>query len=193
MQELDIKDCRAALKLIDDLSANLPQTPELTRALSVLQATVAELEAWKKLKDPGVLHSNLLAGKPAKLSNRDLLHLAGAGECSNAGGCIKKLTGESKAGCLPDHLLGRGDLPLVTMPVAEPKSFAKVEPSRVTSISEEECAAIAAWFQSEEGHEGLRQAAEDANKVIEQRARDLRVDSKVWRRTIGPGSGYKLT
>lgn len=193
MQELDIKDCRAALKLIGDLSVSLPQTPELAGALSVLQAAVEELDAWKKLKDPKILHANLLAGKPAKLSNGDLLHLAGAGECSNVGGCIKKLAGEDKAGCLPDHLLGVGDHQVTAMPVAKSKSHASVKPAGVSSISDEEVAVIAAWFQSEEGHESLRQAADEADKAIERRQRDCRVDSKVWRTAIGPRSGYKLT
>ena len=43
--------------------------------VSVLQQ--AELDEWRKLRDPQVLHVNLCRGFPAKLTAEQLLHIAG--------------------------------------------------------------------------------------------------------------------
>jgi hypothetical protein len=90
MTEIDIERSKAAMALIQSLAGHLPLTAEVTEALGVLHGSVLELEAWKKLKDPVILHGNLLAGMPAKLSAASLLHLAGAGLCSNQGACLAK-------------------------------------------------------------------------------------------------------
>ena len=41
-----------------------------------IDGQAAELDEWHKLKDPNVLHINLLAGIPARLPAETLLHLA---------------------------------------------------------------------------------------------------------------------
>lgn len=41
------------------------------------QACSAELDEWRKLRDPETLHANLLRGQPARLSREQLLHLLG--------------------------------------------------------------------------------------------------------------------
>jgi hypothetical protein len=55
--------------------------------IALLEQALQELSKWRGLTDPQALHVNLLRGYPAKLTVRSLLHLAGAGECSNAGKC----------------------------------------------------------------------------------------------------------
>lgn len=42
------------------------------------KAAEAELQEWRKLRDPVALHANLLSGKPAALTRETFLHLAGA-------------------------------------------------------------------------------------------------------------------
>jgi hypothetical protein len=37
----------------------------------------AELAEWEKLRDPSILHANLLRGLPAQLGRDTFLHLAG--------------------------------------------------------------------------------------------------------------------
>lgn len=54
---------------------------ELLAHIDAQRSRIAELEAalaeWKSLRDPHVLHANLLRGIPAKLSDDQLLHIAG--------------------------------------------------------------------------------------------------------------------
>lgn len=52
----------------------LAQPPAQPPAVAVLQA---ELDEWRKLRDPKVLHVNLCRGFPAKLTAEQLLHIAG--------------------------------------------------------------------------------------------------------------------
>lgn len=171
MDELDIADSKAAFTLIHGLSGQLPQTPDVLQALKVLHDTVLELEAWKKLRDPAVLHANLLAGRPAKLSPSSLLHLVGAGECSNAGGCKKKSA---------EHLL----LSEVAMPgasIPEPLNKAKT-----SNLKDGEYEAIKLWLSSEEGQEAMRSSLSDVMIPSDQPEEKFRIDPEVWRRAIGP-------
>lgn len=46
---------------------------------SAMDRMLAANAQWEKLRDPDVLHVNLLRGLPAQLSNEQLLHLLGAG------------------------------------------------------------------------------------------------------------------
>jgi len=87
MKELEITTCSQALEYVRAQLADAPQTEQVGSALQTLQAMVEELAAWKTLKNPQILHSNLLKGFPASLSKASLLHLVGAPECSNAGRC----------------------------------------------------------------------------------------------------------
>lgn len=138
MDELDISQSRAALELITNLVGLAPQSQEVMAALKVLDNTILELAAWKKLKDPQILHANLLSGRPAKLSPASLLHLVGAGECSNAGGCQKKLGGELYGRDTQANLLGDGDQQQSQDPVQRLKSFAVLKESNVYRLSDED-------------------------------------------------------
>lgn len=87
MEELEMKDCIASMAIIRSALNQLPCSTATEAAMENLEAMVLELAAWKTLKEPQVLHVNLLRGFPAKLSKASLLHLVGAPECSNAGCC----------------------------------------------------------------------------------------------------------
>ena len=184
MDELDIADSKAAFTLIHSLSGSLPQTDEVHNALRILQGTVLELEAWKKLKDPGVLHANLLAGKPSKLSPASLLHLVGAGECSNAGGCLKKLNQDDLRKLQPDHLGGESDCSEI--PAITPLTPSGDDRAPVSSLSDEEHKEIELWLRSVEGREAMRNAMLEARDTIAQIGERNQIDPEVWQRAIGP-------
>ena len=176
MDELDIADSKAAFMLINSLSGSLPKTDEVHNALRILQGTVLELEAWKKLKDPAVLHANLLAGKPAKVSAASLLHLVGAGECSNAGGCKNKHEQADGAVAHPDILV----------PVSGEKAQSVIKKTQVSSLSDEDYSAIEKWLSSTEGQQAMRNAILGANEVIARSVESNQTDPEVWQRAIGP-------
>jgi hypothetical protein len=46
-------------------------------ALREIERLRAELAEWEKLRDPSILHANLLRGLPAQLDRDKFLHLAG--------------------------------------------------------------------------------------------------------------------
>lgn len=180
MDELDISQSRAALELITDLVGLAPQSPEVMAALKVLDNTILELAAWKKLKDPQILHANLLSGRPAKLSPASLLHLVGAGECSNAGGCQKKLSGDF-AGCeTPGHAES-----LVPAPQPQSPSPSVIKKPNVSALSEEECQSIALWLSSDEGRESMKKAFESAQEEIKEIDQGRYMDPTVWQTRIG--------
>lgn len=186
MDELDIADSKAAFTLIHSLSGSLPQTDEVHNALRILQGTVLELEAWKKLKDPAVLHANLLAGKPAKVSHASLLHLVGAGECSNAGGCLKKLNQDDLLKLQPDDLGGVSDCFESPTPAVTPLTPSVIDRAQVSSLSDEEYKEIELWLRSVEGQEAMRNAMLEAKDTIAQIGERNQIDPEVWQRAIGP-------
>lgn len=55
-----------------------PQVQPLYLAPPDYEAVADELAQWRKLKDPAVLHHNLLRGFPARLDARQLEHLGGS-------------------------------------------------------------------------------------------------------------------
>jgi hypothetical protein len=68
--------------------------PEASDEVSRLERALDELRSWRTLTRPDVLHVSLLRGVPARLSKASLLHLVGAGRCSNLGYCCME-KGES--------------------------------------------------------------------------------------------------
>lgn len=58
--------------------------------LNAIDGMMKEVVAFRSLQDSHVLHVNLMRGIPSKLSQAQLFHLAGAGECANKGKCLKK-------------------------------------------------------------------------------------------------------
>ncbi|MBI6727065.1 hypothetical protein RYA05_13705 [Pseudomonas syringae pv. actinidiae] len=89
MEELEMDACLESLVVIQRALDQISYSVETATALVTLEAMVNELAAWKTLKQPQVLHANLMRGFPAKLSKGSLLHLVGAPECSNAGCCMR--------------------------------------------------------------------------------------------------------
>lgn len=55
-----------------------------TVMLSDLASCLKELRTWRKLKDPQILHVNLLRGLPSQLDRETFLHLAGGCRCGGA-------------------------------------------------------------------------------------------------------------
>lgn len=71
----------AGLGLVERLRAEI----ERTVSLDLLhQEASDEIEQWRKLRDPLILHVSLLRGQPARLSRAALLHLAGADQLLDA-------------------------------------------------------------------------------------------------------------
>lgn len=163
MDELDITTCKAAFGLINGLSSQLEQTPELLDALQALHHTVLELEAWKKLKDPVILHASLLAGRPAKLSDAMLLHLAGAGECSNAGKCSKK--GADRLG----QGAGRSQV---------------IETPRLSALTSEQSSEIETWLGSHEGLLAMERAIVESENEMRKLNKARRVSPQAMNRPI---------
>jgi hypothetical protein len=71
--------------------SGLPLTASEQQAfVKTMENMLIEAKALRTLQNPEDLHINLLRGFPCKLSHRQMLHLIGAGECSNQGCCIRK-------------------------------------------------------------------------------------------------------
>lgn len=93
----DIKTYALAL---EQARSGIPLTEiERETFVETLENMLIEAKALRTLQNPEDLHINLLRGFPTKLSHRQMLHLIGAGECSNQGCCIRKRdTEQSPAG-----------------------------------------------------------------------------------------------
>lgn len=76
-----IEDCGGWPDTSSSQSALYNLAIEAEQALQGVQPPEADLQAeldeWRKLRDPKVLHANLCRGFPAKLTAEQLLHIAG--------------------------------------------------------------------------------------------------------------------
>lgn len=88
----DLADLTALKRDIANALRDL--TTEATENIA-LRAQVAE---WERLRDPSVLHGNLLRGVPAKLSRELILHLAGDAPITPSPNAINTSAGPAAAG-----------------------------------------------------------------------------------------------